>query len=130
MLLFTNIISQKIKIILLLLIFSIIGLTIYFVLPVYSIEGKEQKSNGVKYIYYNDRGGLIQSKRIPKIIDRLVNWGYKVPPTPRFIDTIIIHSSYDALGIDPYSVEGVILNTKFMVSRLIISLIAREPFFG
>jgi len=112
MLLFTDIISQKIKIILLLLIFSIIGLTIYFMLQVYSIEEKEQKSNGVKYVYYNDRGGLIQSKRIPKIIDRLVNWGYKIPPTPRLIDTIIIHSSYDALGVNPYSVEGVIYEYK------------------
>jgi hypothetical protein len=86
----------------------------------YSIEEKEQKAKLAslitevyrsKYIY-NDWGGLIQSKRIPKIIDRLVNWGYKIPPTPRFIDTIIIHSSYDALGIDPYGVEGVIHEYK------------------
>jgi N-acetyl-anhydromuramyl-L-alanine amidase AmpD len=51
---------------------------------------------------------LESSQKIPKIVDRLVNFGYKVPPASRSIDTIIIHSSYNALGRDPYSVEGVI----------------------
>jgi N-acetyl-anhydromuramyl-L-alanine amidase AmpD len=55
---------------------------------------------------------LESSQKIPKIVDRLVNFGYKVPAAPRSIDTIIIHSSYDALGRDPYSVEGVIYEYK------------------
>ena len=42
------------------------------------------------------------------IIDKEVSWGYKKVETNRFIDTIIIHTSYDALGVDPYSVEGII----------------------
>ena len=37
----------------------------------------------------------------------LVAWGFQ-KSSERKIDTIIIHSSYDALGDDPYSVSGVI----------------------
>ncbi|MBU1045925.1 N-acetylmuramoyl-L-alanine amidase [Patescibacteria group bacterium] len=44
----------------------------------------------------------------PTIINKLVTWGYKKYSGSREIDTIIIHSAYDALGDDPYSVEGVI----------------------
>lgn len=40
--------------------------------------------------------------------DRLVNFGFAVPRRPRTIDTIILHSSYDALGDDPYSISGII----------------------
>jgi len=39
-----------------------------------------------------------------KIINKLVSWGYAVS-SGRKIDTIIIHSSYNALGGDPYSVD-------------------------
>jgi hypothetical protein len=42
------------------------------------------------------------------IRSRLVNFGFEKPASPRSIDTIIIHSSYDALGSDPDSVEGII----------------------
>lgn len=42
------------------------------------------------------------------ITDKLLYWGYEIPPSPRSIDTIIIHSAYDALGNDPYSVDGLI----------------------
>ncbi len=49
-----------------------------------------------------------QSKSSPKIINKLLTWGQETPLKPRAIDTIVIHSSYDALGKDPYSVEGVI----------------------
>ncbi|MCX6761588.1 MAG: N-acetylmuramoyl-L-alanine amidase [Candidatus Moranbacteria bacterium] len=41
------------------------------------------------------------------ITDRLVFWGFQ-KSSGRKIDTIIIHSSYDAVGNDPYSVSGVI----------------------
>ena len=46
------------------------------------------------------------------IIEKLLSWGYKIPQTNRSIDTIIIHSSYDALGTDPYSIDGVIHEYK------------------
>ena len=45
------------------------------------------------------------------IINKIVNWGHKVASS-RSIDTIIIHSAYDALGNDPYSVDGVIYEFK------------------
>jgi hypothetical protein len=41
------------------------------------------------------------------IINRLVNFGFEAR-SARKIDTIIIHSSYDAIGSDPFSVGGVI----------------------
>ena len=42
----------------------------------------------------------------------LVSWGFEVPTEKRVIDTIIIHSSYDALGDDPYDVDGLIAEYK------------------
>ncbi|MEI6649882.1 MAG: N-acetylmuramoyl-L-alanine amidase [Candidatus Moraniibacteriota bacterium] len=47
----------------------------------------------------------------PTIVDRLVSFGYE-SRSSRDIDTIVIHSSYDALGSDPYSVQGVIAEYK------------------
>jgi N-acetyl-anhydromuramyl-L-alanine amidase AmpD len=41
------------------------------------------------------------------IINKKVNWGY-TSSDERNIDTIVIHSSYDALGNEPYSLEGLI----------------------
>ncbi|MDP3957790.1 MAG: N-acetylmuramoyl-L-alanine amidase [bacterium] len=43
-----------------------------------------------------------------KIENRLMSAGFSVPAKPRRIDTIVLHSSYDLLGKDPYSVSGVI----------------------
>lgn len=45
------------------------------------------------------------------IINHLVSWGFQAS-SGRKIDTIIIHSSYDAIGDDPYSVSGVIAEYK------------------
>lgn len=42
-----------------------------------------------------------------KIVQRLVSWGFQ-KSSDRKIDTIIVHSSYDAIGKDPYSVSGII----------------------
>ncbi len=39
------------------------------------------------------------------IIDKYISWGYEKPEKARLIDTIIIHSSYNAFGADPYSIE-------------------------
>jgi len=46
------------------------------------------------------------------IINKFVNWGHEIPSQNRPIDTIIIHSTYDALGTNPYSVDGVIYEYK------------------
>jgi len=51
-----------------------------------------------------------------KITDRLVNFGFQ-SATNRSIDTIIIHSTYDAIGSDPFNVAGVIAEyTSYGVS--------------
>lgn len=47
----------------------------------------------------------------PEITNNLVSWGFQ-KSAERKIDTIIIHSSYDAIGNDPYSVNGVIAEYK------------------
>ncbi|OGI21940.1 MAG: hypothetical protein A2808_02215 [Candidatus Moranbacteria bacterium RIFCSPHIGHO2_01_FULL_55_24] len=43
----------------------------------------------------------------PSITDRLMHSGFS-SKSGRSIDTIVLHSSYDALGNDPYSVSGLI----------------------
>ena len=45
------------------------------------------------------------------VINRLVSWGYTASSN-RKIKAIIIHSSYDAQGSDPYSVSGLIKEYK------------------
>ena len=45
------------------------------------------------------------------IINRLVSWGFQAS-SGRKIDTIIVHSSYDAIGDNPYDVSGVIAEYK------------------
>lgn len=45
------------------------------------------------------------------ISERLISWGYQ-NASGRKIDTIIIHSSYDALGDDPYDTNGLIKEYK------------------
>ena len=42
------------------------------------------------------------------VVDRLVAAGFSIPSKVRTIDTIVLHSSYDKNGTDPYSVSGVI----------------------
>lgn len=42
-----------------------------------------------------------------KITDRLVSWGF-TKSSGRTIDTIIIHSSYNAVGSDPHSLDDII----------------------
>lgn len=54
----------------------------------------------------------IISEKSLLVIDKIIQWGHYKPKIPRFIDTIIIHSSYNALGNDPYSVDGVIYEYK------------------
>jgi N-acetyl-anhydromuramyl-L-alanine amidase AmpD len=42
------------------------------------------------------------------IIDRKADFGFSVPKEVRTIDTVVLHSSYNSTGGDPYSVEKVI----------------------
>ncbi len=42
------------------------------------------------------------------IESRLLRFGFRVPPAPRAVDTVVLHSSYNALGGDAYSVERTI----------------------
>ncbi|EKE15550.1 MAG: hypothetical protein ACD_11C00145G0023 [uncultured bacterium] len=43
-----------------------------------------------------------------KIINKLVSWGYQKYSGERKIDTIIIHSTYNSLGGDEYSVDKIV----------------------
>ena len=45
------------------------------------------------------------------IINKLVSWGYKAASS-RQIDTVVIHSSYNALGGDVYNVDGLLKEYK------------------
>ncbi len=42
------------------------------------------------------------------IVDRFMSSGFAVPSKARTVDTIVLHSSYDAQGGDPYSVSGLV----------------------
>ncbi len=59
----------------------------------------------------NEEGGLEIENRTLKIqdviVNRLVSWGF-AEMSGRKIDTIVIHSTYNALGGDPFSVEKII----------------------
>lgn len=46
-----------------------------------------------------------------KIVADLVSWGYQ-KADKRSIDTVIIHSSYDAIGKNPYSYSGILKEYK------------------
>ena len=43
-----------------------------------------------------------------KIVNRLMTSGFAVKEKTRVIDTIVLHSSYDLVGQDPYSVSGIV----------------------
>lgn len=42
------------------------------------------------------------------IINKKVAFGFSVPTKARSIDTVVLHSSYDLIGSEPYSVSGTI----------------------
>ncbi len=47
-----------------------------------------------------------------KVVGRLVHWGHRKADHPRKIEAIIIHSSYNALTADSFSVAGVLKEYK------------------
>jgi len=59
-----------------------------------------------------------------RIENRLMSSGFSVPSKPRSIDTIVLHSSYDLNGADPYSVSGIVkeyedygVSAHFLIDR-------------
>ncbi len=58
-----------------------------------------------------DKTNMTNKTNNLSIISNLVNFGFEKKEN-RTIDTIIIHSSYDALGDDPYDVSGLIKEYK------------------
>lgn len=54
---------------------------------------------------------IVTTKKDLEIIDKLVSFGFQ-KSSGRKIDAVIIHSSYDALGDNPYSVSGLINEYK------------------
>ncbi|PIR71979.1 MAG: hypothetical protein COU42_02850 [Candidatus Nealsonbacteria bacterium CG10_big_fil_rev_8_21_14_0_10_36_24] len=124
MLLFDNMILRKeIKIILLLFIFvfsfGFLAIAVYFVflgqknteIQLETQLGSHFPTKDLGEYIFTDWGGDTPSDSL-NIINKIVSWGYKIPSSPRSIDTIIIHSSYDVLGNNPYSVDGVIYEFK------------------
>ncbi len=51
--------------------------------------------------------GVSEKANIP-IESRPIRFGYRLPPTPRTIDTVVLHSSYNASGGDEYDLEKTI----------------------
>ncbi|MCL5267056.1 MAG: N-acetylmuramoyl-L-alanine amidase [Bacteroidetes bacterium] len=47
-----------------------------------------------------------------KIVNHIVNWGQRKMEHPRKIEAIIIHSSYNALDADSFSVKGILREYK------------------
>ncbi|HOW60867.1 MAG TPA: N-acetylmuramoyl-L-alanine amidase [Candidatus Moranbacteria bacterium] len=85
-----------------------------------SENGNQETGNSIQEVVINDKQQTTIDKeqttssrenKEDKIISRLVSWGFKISSN-RKIDTIIVHSAYDAIGNDPYSVEGVIAEYK------------------
>lgn len=125
-------ISEKIKILLLLLIVGVFGFFAYFALTKYEIKENEQKiqkevaeinilephspvNNIGEYIYTD----WSKPKTLPKtviphlpnnlqVVDKIISWGHYTPKQSRTIDTIIIHSTYNAIGGDVHDLEKVI----------------------
>ncbi len=66
--------------------------------PEKTVEEKKENQNPDSKTEERDSG---------KIINKLVNFGYK-KSSGRKIDTVIIHSTYNALGGDPFSLEKIL----------------------
>jgi N-acetyl-anhydromuramyl-L-alanine amidase AmpD len=79
-------------------------------------DNNQEKNSPTKEILpENTKNNTSETKESPKnikIIQKLVSWGFSKSSAPRIINTIIIHSSYDALGGDPYDVSALIKEYK------------------
>lgn len=59
-----------------------------------------------------------------RIVNRFVSWGHDKVAEKRHVDTVVVHSIYDALGNNPHDVEGVIhelkiynVSSHYLISR-------------
>lgn len=76
-----------------------------------SVEANEAKKEAIEIVpEKKEEASLIAPSEL-KIKNNLVSFGFQ-KASERKIDTIIIHSSYDALGKEPYSVSGLIAEYK------------------
>lgn len=105
-------ISKKIKILSLLLIVGVFGIAFYFIPTEIQTETEPTKIDDLKIEETNKSLEIDISNGQLNITDKLLYWGYEIPSSNRAIDTIIIHSSYDVLGTDPYGVDGIIYEYK------------------
>lgn len=75
----------------------------------------EQKPFDIKQNSDLDQNNLQSDKEnensSAKIVSKFISWGFQ-KSNNRKIDTIIIHSAYDAIGNDPYSIDGIIAEYK------------------
>jgi len=69
-------------------------------------DNNQQKTINNKQVTDNQPVEQMDSQL--KIMDRLMTTGFTVPKSTRSIDTIVLHSSYDLNGSDPYSVSGIV----------------------
>jgi len=78
---------------------------------------EEKKNNTASDSNSETEGKEIQDEKTESVkvsssaINQLVSWGYQ-KSNSRTIDTIIIHSSYDAISGDVYSLSGIIAEYK------------------
>jgi len=87
-------------------------------------ESKDDKENiGTENIQQKSENDKIEQKEKEiadsddneslsgETVSKLVSWGYE-SASSRKIDTIVVHSSYDALGDEPYDVDGLLKEYK------------------
>ncbi len=106
--------------------------------PTKNLSGEKTKISGINDTVENLKDNLSDKKAEPKekivtkeetektttekkipevkatdnfIINKKTSWGYS-SSSGRTIDTIVVHSSYDALGSDPYDLNGLIAEYK------------------
>lgn len=75
-----------------------------------SIEKAQDLSREIENENENDKAGTSNSGLAIK--DKLTSWGFAKGSERRVVDTVVIHSSYDAMGKDPYDVSGLIREYK------------------
>ncbi|MFZ1719871.1 MAG: N-acetylmuramoyl-L-alanine amidase [Candidatus Moraniibacteriota bacterium] len=86
-------------------------------------ENSKQLAESIEQGIANSEQGTVKTAVVPlssgasavgkektdlNIIDRKVDFGFGVPKEKRMIDTVVLHSSYNSIGGDPYSVNKVI----------------------
>ena len=69
-----------------------------------AIDTIQQSTENVKQTIDNEE----QTEENLDIVNRLMGSGFATVNSERTIDTIVLHSSYDLLGKDPYAVAGLV----------------------